>query len=120
MEELTISDAIKIVDPDSGARAQDTVTKDAVDRFLQACRIVCAAARRAALENTDYLDGVKYAIYEIFKEADIPGSQEIRDSGDTDDGMCARAAEKIRAELEKAIAQRNALAAKCKCAEAKG
>ena len=57
------------------------------------------AARRAAPENSDYMDGVKYAIYEIFKEADISGSQEIRDSGDTDDGMCARAAEKIRAEL---------------------
>ena len=60
---------------------------------------IAAFNRRAAPENSDYMDGVKYAIYEIFKEADISGSQEIRDSGDTDDGMCARAAEKIRAEL---------------------
>lgn len=42
-----------------------------------------------------YMEGVKHAIYEIMKEADVFGSQEIRDSGDTDDGMCARAAKKI-------------------------
>lgn len=54
---------------------------------------------KSSHNNESYMEGVKYAIYEIFKEADVPGSREIRVSGDTDDGMCARAAEKIRAEL---------------------
>lgn len=42
-----------------------------------------------------YMEGVKYAIYEILKELDIYGSTEIRNSGDTDDGMCAATAERI-------------------------
>jgi HPt (histidine-containing phosphotransfer) domain-containing protein len=49
--------------------------------------------------TTAYMDGVKKAVYEIMKEADIPGSQEIRDSGDTDDVMCTKVAERIKAYL---------------------
>lgn len=48
----------------------------------------------------EYIDGAKYAIYEIMKESDIPGSQAIRDSGGTIDMMCAAVADKIRAALE--------------------
>ena len=47
------------------------------------------------IPSDKYMDGVKYAIYEILKELDICGSTEIRNSGDTDDGMCAATAEKI-------------------------
>lgn len=42
---MTLSEAIEIVDPDSGARANDAEPQDAIDHFLKACRIVCAAAR---------------------------------------------------------------------------
>lgn len=57
------------------------------------------AALRKKLEQ-EYIDGAKYAIYEIMKEADIPGSQAIRDSGGTIDTMCAAVADKIREVLE--------------------
>lgn len=46
-----------------------------------------------------YMCGVKKAIYEIMKEADIPGSEEIRDSGDSDDGMCSQVAERINSKI---------------------
>lgn len=52
-----------------------------------------------AEKETVYMDGIKKAIYEIMKEADIPGSNEIRNSGDTDDGMCAKVSERINAKL---------------------
>ena len=45
--------------------------------------------------DAEWMAGVQYAIYEIMKECDVPGSNEIRESGDSDDGMCAQAAEKI-------------------------
>lgn len=57
------------------------------------------AALREKLEQ-EYVDGAKYAIYEIMKESNIPGSQAIRDSGGTIDMMCAAVANKIRAALE--------------------
>lgn len=45
--------------------------------------------------DAEWMAGIKYAIYEIMKECEVPGSNEIRESGDSDDGMCAQAAEKI-------------------------
>ena len=42
-----------------------------------------------------YMDGAKYAIYEIMKEADVGGSDEIRSSGGTIDMMCGAAAERL-------------------------
>ena len=41
---MTLSEAIEIVDPDSGAQANGAEPQDAIDCFLKACRIVCAAA----------------------------------------------------------------------------
>ena len=49
--------------------------------------------------DSAYMDGVRYAIYEIMKEADVYGSQTIRDSGDTADGMCEQAVRLITADL---------------------
>ena len=47
----------------------------------------------------EYRQGVEYAIYELMKELDVPGSNEIRKLPSADD-MCAAAAEKIREYLE--------------------
>ncbi len=52
--------------------------------------------------DQEYLNGVKYAIYEIMKEADIYGSNTIRNSGDTVDGMCAQAAQTIKERMKPA------------------
>lgn len=91
------------------ARELRRVEKKYSDKFYGTGEVrICDMARDAAAsieqlqaENAEeYMRGVKYAIYEIFKEADIPGSQEIRDSGDSDDGMCAQAAELIKGEIE--------------------
>ena len=43
----------------------------------------------------EYRQGVEYVIYELMKELDVPGSNEIRKLPSTDD-ICAAAAEKIR------------------------
>ena len=67
---------------------------EAAVKRAEKAEIELAESRR--IQNASYMDGVKKAIYEIMKEADIPGSQEIRESGDTDDGMCAQAAERIK------------------------
>lgn len=63
-------------------------------------------------QGTEAIRCAKYAIYEIMKESDIPGSQAIRDSGGTIDMMCATVADKIRAALEEnAILMTDALVA---------
>ena len=67
-------------------------------KFTEAEAIV-DTNRRAEPENNDYMDGVKYAIYEIMKEVDIPGSNEICNGGDSDDEMCVQAAIRILEEL---------------------
>ncbi len=63
LKTLALAEAIAIVDPDSGTRAHDAVTQNATERFLQACRIVCAAARRAIPESVpltlEQLESVK-------------------------------------------------------------
>lgn len=43
----------------------------------------------------EYRQGVEYVIYELMKELDVPGSNEIRKLPSADD-ICAAAAEKIR------------------------
>lgn len=53
-----------------------------------------------------YQDGVLDVIYELAKELDIQ-SQDIRESGDTVDGMCAAFAERIREAFENDISQEN-------------
>lgn len=53
-----------------------------------------------------YQDGVLDVIYELAKELDIQ-SQDIRESGDTVDGMCAAFAERIRDAFENDISQEN-------------
>jgi hypothetical protein len=57
-------------------------------------------ARLTAERDAAYMDGVKKAIYEIMKEADVYGSNVIRKSGDADDGMCAQAAKLLTAERD--------------------
>ena len=47
----------------------------------------------------EYRQGVEYVIYELMKELDVPGSNEIRKLPSADD-ICAAAAEKIREYLE--------------------
>lgn len=49
-------------------------------------------------KNGTYQDGVMDVIYELAKELDI-FSQDIRESGDSVDEMCATFAERIKAEL---------------------
>lgn len=79
----------------------DPDTQEELREYYQQVREALAenAALREKLEQ-EYIDGAKYAIYEIMKEADIPGSQAIRDSGGTIDMMCAAVADKIREVLE--------------------
>lgn len=79
----------------------DPDTQEELREYYQQVRGALAenAALREKLEQ-EYINGAKYAIYEIMKEADIPGSQAIRDSGGTIDMMCAAVADKIREVLE--------------------
>lgn len=53
-----------------------------------------------------YQDGVLDVIYELAKELDIQ-SQDIRDSGDTVEGMCAALAERIRITFSNDIHSQN-------------
>lgn len=53
-----------------------------------------------------YQDGVLDVIYELAKELDIY-SQDIRDSGESVDDMCAALAERIKAELTAAADSQN-------------
>ena len=66
------------------------------------------AGRLAVDRDASYMDGVKNTIYEIMKEADVPGSQAIRDSGDSDDGMCAQAAVLLTAARDEALKRADA------------
>lgn len=53
-----------------------------------------------------YQDGVLDVIYELAKELDIQ-SQDIRESGDTVDGMCAAFAERIKSTFADSANQEN-------------
>lgn len=55
-------------------------------------------------ENGTYRDGALDVIYEIAKELDVQ-SQDIRESDDTVDGMCAELAQRIRDAFADDIAQ---------------
>ena len=84
----------------TGHPCYEHLALDAIDLIRDARETLAEnAALREKLEQ-EYIDGAKYAIYEIMKEADIPGSQSIRDSGETIDTMCATVADKIREVLE--------------------
>lgn len=53
-----------------------------------------------------YQDGVLDVIYELAKELDV-NSQDIRESGDTVDGMCAAFAERIKSTFADSSNQEN-------------
>lgn len=107
---LAVLEAIKEEMP---INRMDTDEEVAVERLYH--RIVARVETVPTSERTvdvdvdSYMKGVRYAIYEIMKEANVYGSNEIRNSGESDDEMCAAAAEKLKEALSQPVEAENIL-----------